>query len=44
MKIPGVDTIKTMMRSRNVDWLESDKSKGSRAIGKEAIPDWANQC
>ena len=35
--IPGVDTIKTMMRARGTNWTESDKSKGSRAIGKEAI-------
>ena len=35
--IPGVDTPKTMMRQRGVPWLESDKSKGSRAIGLQAI-------
>ena len=33
----GMDTIKSEMRAEGVDWRESDKSKGSRAIGLQAI-------
>ena len=33
----GMATIKSEMRAEGVEWRESDKSKGSRAIGLQAI-------